>query len=172
MRKIWIGLLIVSLASCKTGIGVSSGGAKFDTYQEEITLESQGYPDFREAEEGPEELPPSIASEPVEEELQAISRKIASANSNEAYIEGFRVLVYSGLDRDQAFSTQRILQDTYANITPEMEYQQPRYFVKVGNYAYKVEALKVLYQLKPEFPMAIIIRDRIKRETYSMRSQL
>ena len=47
-----------------------------------------------------------------------------------------------------------------------MQYQEPRYLVKVGRYAYKFEAQKNFSLIKTQFPSARIIQDRFQRKEY------
>ena len=80
-------------------------------------------------------------------------------------------MVYSGLDRDLAFKTQEKISMLFPDVKPAIQYEQPRYLVKVGKYAYKVEALKTYHLIKTEFPSARIIQDRILRKEFTVPSQ-
>ena len=77
------------------------------------------------------------------------------------------MLVYSGVDRNEAFRTKETLSSAFPELNPEIQYQQPRYLVKVGSYGFKIEAQPAYYQLKTQFPAARIIQDRFLRKEYT-----
>jgi hypothetical protein len=98
--------------------------------------------------------------------LQQVSARMIEKNNSEAYYSGYTILVYSGIDRDKAFKTQEDLRAYFPNMNVEMQYQQPRYLVKVGKYNFKIESQKNFALIKPQFPTARIIQDRLQREGY------
>lgn len=87
-------------------------------------------------------------------------------NRSEPYFNGFSVLIFSGISRDKAFSVQNTLLSDFPELTPEMQYQQPMYLVKVGKFALKIEAQKTFSEVKNQFPTARIIQDRIQRKEF------
>ncbi|NVJ86409.1 MAG: hypothetical protein HWE15_08905 [Algoriphagus sp.] len=171
MRRIWILAFVILGFSCTSSKTVVSSAESFANYQEDLSSSLPSYPDYKEQLE-------AIPAIPLEESPQAIDSKLAELgrleyekNTSEPYFNGFRVLVYSGLNRDEAFKTQEEMAEAFPEINAEMQYEQPRYLLKVGRYGYKVEALKVLYEIKSLFPSARIIRDRIQRKDFTLPSQ-
>jgi hypothetical protein len=102
----------------------------------------------------------------VDSELDKVQNRFAQKNKSEPYFNGYTVLVFSGIDRNQAFKTQDELKFNYPDYTSEMQYQQPRYLIKLGQYTYKIEAQKVFSKLKGQYPSARIIQDRFQRKEY------
>lgn len=171
MRKIWAIGILVLISSCKLIRPASEGEANaFSTYQEDLSGSLPQYPDFRTVSE---DVPPSSSSSSVrsvDNELEEIQKKFAEKNKSEPYFNGYTVLVFSGIDRNKAFKTQDDLRLYYPDYTAEMQYEQPRYLVKLGQYTYKIEAQKVFSLLKEQFPSARIIQDRFQRKEYSQSS--
>lgn len=147
--------------------GSVDSAAAFSTYQEDLSGSLPQYPDFRASsiEENSSELPSSVQS--VDAELKNVQKKFAEKNKSEPYFSGYTVLVYSGIDRNAAFRTQDDLKLYFPDLAPEMQYQQPRYLVKIGQYTYKIEAQKAFSQIKEQFPTARIIQDRFQRKEYA-----
>ncbi|MCS5490959.1 hypothetical protein [Algoriphagus limi] len=172
MRKSWIFGIVILFFSCKTGQSVVSGPESFAGYQEDLTASLPNYPDYEQQLESLPTIQPEESARAIDTQLEALARVQYEKNTSEPYFNGFRVLVYSGLNRDEAFKTQEELVEAFPEISAEMQYEQPRYLLKVGRYGYKVEALKVLYEIKTVFPSARIIRDRIQRKDFTLPSQI
>lgn len=168
MRKIWAIGALVLISSCKIIRPASDGGANaFSTYQEDLSSSLPQYPDFRSVSEVATTPNSSNSVQSIDKQLDEVQRKFADKNKSEPYFNGYTVLVFSGIDRDKAFKTQDDLKLYYPDYTSEMQYQQPRYLVKLGKYTYKIEAQKVFSLLKEQFPSARIIQDRFQRKEYS-----
>lgn len=171
MRKIWAIVFVILISSCKIIRPASDGsGNTFSTYQEDLSGSLPQYPDFRSVTEdvSTSTIPTSVQS--VDSELDKVQSRFAQKNKSEPYFNGYTVLVFSGIDRNQAFKTQDDLRFNYPDYPSEMQYQQPRYLVKLGQYTYKIEAQKVFSQLKGQYPSARIIQDRFQRKEYSQSS--
>lgn len=167
MNRTWIALVILIIWGCKsTGGVVESDANAYANYQENLMGSLPEYPDYqtRVNNQSSEEAVVSVQS--VDGRLDVLQKGLYDKNKSELYFTGYTVLVYSGINRDQAFKTQSDLAQYFPEIEAEMQYQQPRYLVKVGKYAYKIEAQRVFSQIKGIFPSARIIPDRFQRKEY------
>ena len=166
MRTLWVVAVLLILAGCKTNKATDSKNA-YSNYQEDVRISSlPQYPDFT-----TETSPSTGATTPksdqsIDGELQQVSARMIEKNNSEAYYSGYTILVYSGIDRDKAFKTQEDLRTYFPDMSVEMQYQQPRYLVKVGKYNFKIESQKNFALIKPQFPTARIIQDRFQREGF------
>lgn len=168
MRKLWAIGFLVLISSCKIIKPASDGGANaFANYQEDLSGSLPQYPDFRSVSEDPSSSSSSHSVQSVDGELSEIQKRFAEKNKSEPYFNGYTVLVFSGIEREKAFKTQNDLKLYYPDYISEMQYQQPRYLVKLGQYTYKIEAQKVFSLIKEQFPSARIIQDRFQRKEYS-----
>jgi len=133
MRTLWVVAILLILAGCKTNKATSDSKNPYSNYQEDVRISSlPQYPDFT------TETRPSTGStapksdQSIDGELQQVSARMIEKNNSEAYYSGYTILVYSGIDRDKAFKTQEDLRMYFPDMNVEMQYQQPRYLVKVG----------------------------------------
>lgn len=167
MKKFWVFGILIILGSCKL-IRPSSGGAApaYSTYEEDLSGSLPVYPDFNPESTDAVVATSSVRVQPVDGQLDEVQRKLTDKNKSEPYFNGYTVLVFSGIDRNQAFKTQDDLKLYFPDLTPEMQYRQPRYLVKLGKYTYKIEAQKAFSQIKGQFPSARIIQDRFQRKEY------
>lgn len=81
-------------------------------------------------------------------------------------LNGFRVLAYSGSNRERAYEVRDKLHSLLEQLSVKEEislvYEQPNYKVKVGAFISKFEANALWVKLKSEFPSAILIQDSFK----------
>lgn len=168
MRKFWaIGLLVI-ISSCKIiKSGSKEESSAFSTYQEDLSGSLPQYPDFRSVSEETTSPSSSNSVQSVDVQLKEVQNRFAQKNKSEPYFNGYTVLVFSGIDRAKAFKTQDDLKLYYPDYYAEMQYQQPRYLVKVGQYTHKIEAQKVFSLIKAQFPSARIMQDRFQRKEFS-----
>ena len=164
-RGIFLVFLIV--AGCKSSqTGNTSRADAYANYQEDLSLTLPEYDDFEKKLSSQKEEEKEISVQSVDHQLLDLQKKEYEKNKSELYFSGYTVLVYSGVDRDQAFKTLEDLNTYFPHIKAEMQYQQPRYLLKIGQYAYKFEVQKVFSQIKEIFPTARIIQDRFQRKEY------
>jgi len=168
MKNFWILGIVLVVWGCKTSAALPQLEAvDYSQYQEDLRTQLPDFPDYAQA---LQEVAPALpsSSQEVDAQLgQRLRRNYEKAKS-EPYFNGFTILVYSGVDRNEAFKTKDGLSLLDPELNPEMQYQQPRYLVKVGSYGYKIEAQPIYYKLKAQFPAARIIQDRFLREEYTI----
>ncbi|MEX2595002.1 MAG: hypothetical protein WD426_19725 [Anditalea sp.] len=165
---LWILILLFSAGCGIINIKKSGYSAeRFEDYSEDLTSSRITF------EELPEVKEPKVdhgairagAGSAVDKDLEEALTHNTNIKKEEPYFSGFTILVYSGVDRDLAFKTRNDLYSVFPDINAEMQYEQPRYLVKVGKYINRIEALKLFEKIDEEFPTARIIQDRFKRET-------
>ena len=167
MRKIWVLGILVLLGGCKSmGSASVSGPEAFSNYQEDLAGSLPEYPDFQVSTQEAKSVAPSTSVQSVDSSLDEVQKRLTEKNKSEPYFNGYTVLVYSGIDRNQAFRTRDEIASYFPEISPEMQYQEPRYLVKIGRFAYKFEAQKSFSRIKTMFPTARIVQDRFQRKEY------
>ncbi|WP_425636727.1 hypothetical protein ACPUEN_15080 [Algoriphagus yeomjeoni] len=172
MRIFWILGLVLIIASCKTTSKTSSTASSYANYQENLNSSLPVYPDYRAQMNAKSSIETSVSTEAIDDQLDQIQASLVSKNKSEPYFNGYSVLVYSGIDRDKAFKTRDDLAMNFPDLTPQMQYEQPRYLVKVGKFAHKIEAQKSFAEVKIQFPTARIIQDRFQREEFKTLNEL
>ncbi|RZJ75396.1 MAG: SPOR domain-containing protein [Flavobacterium sp.] len=74
---------------------------------------------------------------------------------------GYRVQIFYGSDRREAFSEQTKFQTLYASIRTYITYKEPNYYLKVGDFRTRMEAQAFLNELRGTFPTLFIFREKI-----------
>ena len=94
-------------------------------------------------------------------ELDSINRIIVARNQQQQYVDGYTIQIYNGTNRQEANDARYRASQLAPNLDPKISYHQPSYKVKVGQYVDRLEAHKIFQEIKEEFPMALLIPERI-----------
>ena len=167
IRSIFTAVIVLLLtSSCGLIKKSTSKTDAFAGYQEDLSERRLTFenPEDRISKEEASVTP--TAGLDVDKDLEATLDRFSQNNKSERYWGGFTVLVYSGIDRDQAFKTRNDLFTYFPDIKSDMQFQQPRYLLKVGKFVNRIEAQAYYHKLKDIFPSARIIPDRFQREGY------
>ncbi|WP_299461981.1 SPOR domain-containing protein [uncultured Microscilla sp.] len=70
---------------------------------------------------------------------------------------GYRIQIYRGRSRSEAYRVRRRSYQLFPHLKPYMEYKEPSYRIKVGDFVHAPEYTEVLDELKKEFPLATIV---------------
>ena len=76
-------------------------------------------------------------------------------------LKGFRVQIYSGNKRQPANNSRSKFLKTHPKTKAHLNYEQPYYKVRVGDFKTKLEALKYKKEIVDEFPNCFIVKDYI-----------
>ncbi len=96
----------------------------------------------------------------VQAQLNAMREAIAASNKNLKFSQGFRLVIYSGSNRDEANKVMANVRKITTEI-PELVYEQPNFRVKLGNFFNKTDAFALYTQIKSVYPHAVITNERI-----------
>jgi hypothetical protein len=88
---------------------------------------------------------------------------------NEKGVEGWRILIWRGGNRDAKDEAPRIKQgfmNDFPDIPSEVTFDQPNWFkVKVGYFRSREEAAPVFFKILQKYPNAYLVRDKIILKT-------
>jgi hypothetical protein len=74
---------------------------------------------------------------------------------------GYRVQIFSGSNRKAAYSAQAKLQDQYPELRTYIIYNEPNFKVRAGDFRTRLEAQKLMQDLRPNFSSLFIISEKI-----------
>lgn len=93
---------------------------------------------------------------------QLKEKKSEYNRQNNGGIDGYRIKIHFGVDREQAKTVRTKFNAKFSDIDTYEEYQQPNFVILAGDYKTKLEAFKVLKQIQIEFPTSFIVKDKVK----------
>ncbi|MDO8992073.1 SPOR domain-containing protein [Daejeonella sp.] len=85
----------------------------------------------------------------------------AGLTGNNVTLSGFRVQIFSGLDRQVAYSEQAKFKARYTGINTYISYTQPNYKLRVGDFRTRLEAEKLMNELKKYYTSMFIFSEMI-----------
>jgi len=88
--------------------------------------------------------PTNQVNAPLEQRL----RDQAYTNQNVKYTQGYRVLVYLGIERDRAMAIRRAIIGRYPDETDYLTFKAPVYRLYIGDYLTKLDAARGLARLR------------------------
>ncbi|WP_310392704.1 sporulation protein [Hymenobacter sp.] len=84
----------------------------------------------------------------VNAQVEQRLRDQAYTNQNVKYAQGYRVLVYLGLERDKVMAIRRAIIGRYPDETDYITFKSPVYRLYIGDYLTKLEAARGLARLR------------------------
>lgn len=78
---------------------------------------------------------------------------------------GYRVQIFYGSDRREIFNQQAKFKNSYPKLSTYITYKEPNYYVRVGDFRTRLEAQRLMSELRPTFPTLFIFREKINAPT-------
>ncbi|BDD07924.1 hypothetical protein FUAX_03560 [Fulvitalea axinellae] len=103
------------------------------------------------------------AEHPVSDDSEGLAKQYASfkARSENSYSTMYSIQAYSGTSREKARSIRATILRQFPGLMPKIEWRQPVYRVKVGQYYNRLEAYSTFRELKRSFPTTLIVPDKV-----------
>jgi len=114
------------------------------------------------AEQSERKQPPYVEPKyAINKKLDAVLDSIDHFNLQRNFIDGFTIQVYSGTKREDALNAKKDLTSYMPEIESDVQYSQPNYRVKIGQYFKRIDAQEDYLEVKKYFPSAIVIPDKV-----------
>lgn len=97
----------------------------------------------------------------VNNRVLALLDTMANVNKAIKYAQGYRILAYTGTERKTAMDMRRAIIDRIPEERDYLQYRQPTFRLKVGDYLTRIEAQQVLSRIRDITPNALIVTDQI-----------
>lgn len=85
--------------------------------------------------------------------------RFTSINKSKMSVEGWRIQVLATTDRQRMESARQVFQYKYPNIPVNWEHSNPYFKLRAGAFATKLEALRLQYLLKRDYPSTLLVKD-------------
>lgn len=84
-----------------------------------------------------------------------------STGGNYISTDGYRVQFFSGSNRTDAYSAQARFKKKYPELRTYITYREPNFKVKAGDFRTRLEATKLMQEIRPIFTSLFIISEKI-----------
>ena len=95
------------------------------------------------------------------ENIDRLMLKHVSINTEKETIDGFRIQIHFGGEREKAKSIKTKFLQQFPEMPAYEIYQQPNFKVRVGDFRTRLEAQKFMNQIASSFPSSFIVSDDI-----------
>src|SRR5688572_13287296 len=92
-----------------------------------------------------------------DERFDELLKKQKEQNLASPNIEGYRIQIYFGGNRQKASEVKLDFTSRYPGVQAYLTYQQPNFKVRVGDYRNRFEAQKLLKEIDGIYPTAFIV---------------
>lgn len=106
----------------------------------------------------PPVVPPQLT---VNTKVDAVLDSIDKINQLRKFIDGYTIQIYSGQNREEANLAKKRMAEEAVDLRADLQFQAPKFRVKVGSYFTRLEAQRDLVRLKRMFPNAILVPEKI-----------
>lgn len=89
-----------------------------------------------------------------------IMEHFTDVNKSRTNVEGWRIQILATTDRQKMERSKQVFQYRYPNIPVNWEHSKPYYKLRAGAFATKLEAIRLLYLLKEDYPSAYPAKDK------------
>lgn len=159
LRNVFLFSALLSLASCAaSGVGKTTTP---DTTRRRESAPAEDLSRYRPVFTSPaataQPVGPKPAVTPTNHMNSQIDQRLrdqAVTNMNVKYAQGYRILAYVGLERDQAMAIRRAVISRYPEETDYITFKQPTYRLLIGDYLTRLEAEQAMLRIKPLAPKA------------------
>ncbi len=98
-----------------------------------------------------------IKEDPVVTEMM---ERYTQANKARKTVDGWRVQILATPDRQNLDRSLQTFQYRYPNLAADWVHHNPYYKIRVGAFANRLEAMRLLHLLKPDYPGAYLVADK------------
>lgn len=93
--------------------------------------------------------------------LEKMEKSFIKTNKRDQTNDGFRIQVAQATERAGILKLQSDLTKKYPDVKWYVEFQQPYFRLRAGDYRNRFEALGTVAMLRKEFPNAYLVADRV-----------
>lgn len=94
--------------------------------------------------------------------ISVLMSKYKTYNKEVDFTDGYRVQIMFTDVRDDVYKSKGVLYNQFPEVKSYVEYEQPYYKLRIGDFKTRLEATHYLQQIIPFYGSAFIVRDKIK----------
>ncbi|TYP88839.1 sporulation related protein [Sphingobacterium allocomposti] len=89
------------------------------------------------------------------------SKAVDKKNAKRVKVRGFRVQIFSGSSRNEAYAVQARFQNSYKDFGCYVTYEEPNYRVKVGDFRSRSEATSFMRELRSQYSNVFVFTEDV-----------
>lgn len=96
-----------------------------------------------------------------EQGITSMLYRMVEINRNNENVSGWRIQIIATTDRREMDEEKIKFQFSYPDVKVNWEHSKPFYKLRVGAFATRLEAVRLLYRIKQDYPGAYPIKDNL-----------
>jgi hypothetical protein len=97
----------------------------------------------------------------VNTKVDAVLDSVDRLNQSRKFVDGYTIQIYSGTNREDAMNAKKRMNEM-DEISPTLQYNQPKFRVTAGAYYNKLEAQQDLMRIRRLFPNSILVPEKVQ----------
>lgn len=94
--------------------------------------------------------------------ITELQQRYTDYNGKKEYIDGYRIQITYTNIRDEVYQGKAAMYKQFPELTSYVEYEQPYYKLRLGDFKDRLEATYYLQQVITLYPGSFIVKDKIK----------
>ena len=94
--------------------------------------------------------------------ITELQKRYTDYNTKKEYIDGYRIQITYTNVRDEVYQGKAAMYKQFPELTSYVEYEQPYYKLRLGDFKDRLEATYYLQQVITLYPGSFIVKDKIK----------
>ena len=94
--------------------------------------------------------------------ITELQQRYTDYNGKKEYIDGYRIQITYTNVRDEVYQGKAAMYKQFPELTSYVEYEQPYYKLRLGDFKDRLEATYYLQQVITLYPGSFIVKDKIK----------
>jgi len=94
--------------------------------------------------------------------ITELRQRYTDYNGKKEYIDGYRIQITYTNIRDEVYQGKAAMYKQFPELTSYVEYEQPYYKLRLGDFKDRLEATYYLQQVITLYPGSFIVKDKIK----------
>ena len=96
--------------------------------------------------------------------IDMMMRRYSEINSSEKFIAGWRIQIIAKTDRSDIERAKKEFIQEFSGVSVDWTHSKPYYRLRAGAFLTKIEAIRMIQEIKKTYPGAFPVKDDISKE--------
>ena len=96
--------------------------------------------------------------------IDLMMRRYAEVNSSEEFMAGWRIQIIAKTDRSDIERAKKEFIQEFPGVSVDWTHSKPYYRLRAGAFLNKIEAIRMIQEIKETYPGAFPVKDDISKE--------
>lgn len=98
--------------------------------------------------------------------IDMMMRRFSEINNSNEFVQGWRIQIMAKTDRQAIEQEKENFLQEFPGVTVDWTHSKPYYRLRAGAFQTKLEAVKVMQQIKRKYPGSFPVKDNISKQEF------